>query len=101
VKASLAVVVKIKRVLRLVSVLTTSLLVVKATKSVLVEKADEVAKLVTAGWSVKSEASVEVACPDRLGCLDNWHVVLERLEQRMDVRPRIGMRHRPHGKKQE
>ncbi len=70
VKASLGMVVKIKRVLRLVSVLTASLLMVKATKAVSVEKADEVAKLVAAGWTVESEAGVEVACPDRVGCLD-------------------------------
>jgi hypothetical protein len=63
-------VVKIKRVLRLVSVLTASLLMVKATKAVPVEKADEVAELVAAGWTVKSEAGVEVAYPDRVGCLD-------------------------------
>ena len=101
VKASLGMVVKIKGVLRLVSVLTASLLMVKATKAVSFEKADEVAELVAAGWTVKSVAGVEVACPDRVGCLDKWLVVLECLEQRMDVRPRIGMRHRPHGKKRE
>jgi len=99
VKASLGVVVKIKRVLRLISMLTASLLMVKATNAVLAEKANEVAELVAAGWSVECEAGVEVTCPDRIGCLDKCLVVLERLEQRLDVRPRIRMRHRPHGKK--
>ena len=66
VKPSLGVVVKIKRVLRLVSVLTASLLMVKATKAVLVEKADEVAELEAAGWSVKRETGVKVACPDSI-----------------------------------
>jgi hypothetical protein len=63
VKASLGLMIEIKRVLRLVSVLTSSLLVVKAAKAVSVEKANEVAELVTARWPVKSKAGVKIACP--------------------------------------
>ena len=98
VKASLGLMIEIKRVLPLVSVLTSSLLMIKATNAVLVEKANEVAELVTARWPIKSKAGVEVTCPDRIR-LDKWLVVVEGLEQRLDVRPRIRMRHRPHGKK--
>ena len=64
VKPSLGVVVKIERVLGLVSVLTATLLMVKAANPVTVEKADKVAELVFAGWSVKNETGVKVACPD-------------------------------------
>jgi hypothetical protein len=64
VKPSLGVVVKIERVLGLVSVLTGPLLMVKAANPVTVEKADKVAELVFAGWSVKNETGVKVACPD-------------------------------------
>jgi len=66
VKPSLGVVVKIERVLGLVSVLTGPLLMVKAANPVTVEKADKVAELVFAGWSVKNETGVKVACPDNI-----------------------------------
>jgi len=66
VKPSLGVVVKIERVLGLVSVLTDPLLMVKAANPVTVEKADKVAELVFAGWSVKNETGVKVACPDNI-----------------------------------
>jgi hypothetical protein len=66
VKPSLCVVVKVERVLGLVSVLTAPLLMVKAANPVTVEKADKVAEFVFAGWSVKNETGVKVARPDSI-----------------------------------
>jgi hypothetical protein len=66
VKPSLGVVVKVERVLGLVSVLTAPLLMVKAANPVMVEKADKVTELVFAGWSVKNETGVKVARPDSI-----------------------------------
>jgi hypothetical protein len=69
--------VKIERLVQLFAVLAAVLAVIQAVNSALMEKRNEITKLVPARRSIKYEVGIKVARPDRLG---TRHQVLVHLE---------------------